>query len=141
MPLSKKIPVFDIMTKNLVVADLDTRLSRAQELFLNFGVEHLPIVHNDTLVGIVSEFDIMKMYATQLDEKGSISKKEIEEQFRMEDIMTKNPVTITPDTPIGKAAQLLVDNKFEALPVVEEGALIGLVTAKDMVDYLAQLYT
>ena len=34
----------------------------------------------------------------------------------------------------------MVDNKFEALPVVEEGALIGLVTAKDMVDYLAQLY-
>lgn len=140
MPLSKKTPVYDIMTKKLVVASLDTQLSKAQELFLHYGVEHLPIVHEDTLVGIVSEFDLMKLYANQLEEKKTINREELEKEFDMEHIMTKNPITITPDTPIGKASQLLVENKFEALPVIDEGKLVGLITVKDLVDYLAQLY-
>ena len=141
MPLSKKTPVYDIMTKNLVVADLDTQLSKAQELFIDYGVEHLPIVHDGTLVGIVSEFDLMKLYAEQLKEKITINRDELEQEFDMEHIMTSNPVTVSPDTPIGQASQTLVDNKFEALPVIDNGELVGLVTVKDLVDYLAQLYS
>jgi predicted transcriptional regulator len=141
MPISKKTPVYDIMTKNLVVADLNTKLSKAQELFLDYGVEHLPIVHEGTLVGIVSEFDVMKLYAMQLKEHGAINREELEEKFDMEHVMTSNPVTISPDTTIGQASQTLVENKFEALPVIDNGELVGLVTVKDLVDYLAQLYS
>lgn len=141
MPLSKKTPVYDIMTKNLVVADLDTKLSKAQELFLHYGVEHLPVVHEGTLVGIVSEFDLLKLYAQQLKEKTTVNRDELEKEYDMEHIMTRNPVTIAPETTIGEASQTIVENKFEALPVIDNGDLVGLVTAKDLVDYLAQLYS
>lgn len=49
------------------------------------------------------------------------------------DIMTVDPVTVTPDTPVGDAAKLMVEKKIGALPVVEGEKLVGLVTEGDLI--------
>jgi len=55
-------------------------------------------------------------------------------------VMTKNIQSIAPHTTIREAAQMLVDREFHALPVVEEGALVGIVTTTDLVKYLLDQY-
>jgi CBS domain-containing protein len=53
--------------------------------------------------------------------------------FRVADVMTKSPVTVTPDTPIAKAEELLEQHGWNALPVVEDGRrLVGMVTTLDL---------
>jgi CBS domain-containing protein len=49
------------------------------------------------------------------------------------EIMTPDPVTVTPESGVTEAAQLMVDNRIGALPVIEEGRLIGLVTEGDLI--------
>src|SRR5581483_4261000 len=46
--------------------------------------------------------------------------------------MTRQVVTVSPSTPIKDAARILVDREFSALPVVEEGELVGIVTEADL---------
>jgi len=52
--------------------------------------------------------------------------------IKTKDIMTKNPVTVSPDTEITKAAELLITNKFNGLPVVEKDMLVGIVGKEDV---------
>ena len=140
MAISKETPVFEIMTRNLVVAGLKTKLNKAQELFMEYNVSHLPIMNEDVLVGIVSEYDIMKTYVRLLEKHGTITKEQMEQEFDMEKVMTSNPVTISSRETIANASKILAESTFKALPVVDNGDLVGLVTSRDMVTYLSEIY-
>ncbi len=54
-------------------------------------------------------------------------------KFELGDIMTKNPVTVTPETSLEDLLKILGDGQFQALPVVEDGKIKGIVTNKDLV--------
>ena len=55
--------------------------------------------------------------------------------MRAKDIMSKSPLLLDPDDTIGLAADVFMTNKFHALPVVEDNALVGLVTTHDLLSY------
>jgi CBS domain-containing protein len=54
------------------------------------------------------------------------------------DVMTKNPLVMTPAETIGQADELMTENRIRQLPVVDEGALLGIITDRDIRSYLAQ---
>jgi CBS domain-containing protein len=56
-------------------------------------------------------------------------------------VMTRNPVSVSPDTSIRTAAQILQERKLGCLPVVEDGRLVGIITVTDMLGVLVQLLT
>jgi CBS domain-containing protein len=62
----------------------------------------------------------------------------IDGAIAIRDIMTPNPLTITSNTTIEQAAKLFARHKFLALPVVDNGTLLGIVSAKDVMKYLAE---
>lgn len=83
------------------------------------GVRHLPIVSHGRLVGIVSSHDL----AAALDAPGDP---------RLREIMSDQVRTVSPDTPAVKAIGLMIDAKYNALPVVAKtGELVGIITATD----------
>jgi CBS domain-containing protein len=57
---------------------------------------------------------------------------------KAEDMMTANPITISPDAPVEEAARLIAENKHNRLPVVEDGRLVGVVTRLDVLDALTR---
>lgn len=103
-------------------------------------IRHLPVMDGERLVGIISNHDIMRAYAKTLEGAGTISREKLDDVFSVADWMTKNPVTLTSADPIATAAKILTDNTFAAIPIVDDDELVGIVTNRDLVSYLSQIY-
>ena len=59
-------------------------------------------------------------------------------RIKVVDVMTKNPLVMTPAETIGQADEVMTENRIRQLPVVDEGALLGIITDRDIRSYLAQ---
>ncbi len=140
--MQKNTPVSAIMTPEVIVANPDTKFSKVKRLFLEYTLHHLPIVENDTekLVGIVSTHDVMKYFSIHLNELESVDMDYLDAKCTIEELMTKNPITVKPDTLIREVAEIFSYKHFHALPVLEDHQLQGIVTTRDLVRYLYKQY-
>ncbi len=131
----KDTPVFYIMTKELIIATTGHKLSQIQKFFLESGIQHLPVVDSGQLVGILSGNDVFRFYANNYSTFNT--EEELDREFSCYAEMTKNPVTINSRTPIMEAAQIFAEKGFHALPVVDDGSLVGIVTSMDVIRYMS----
>lgn len=115
-----------IMIKKLITLDSKDTVETAKQIFTDKRIHHLPVQENGKLVGLVTTYDLWKSNI----EKGAHDKTPVSE------IMSKKVVKISPDDKIGTAAEIFLDNRFHALPVVlDNGDLVGLVTTFDVLRY------
>lgn len=126
------IKVKHVMTRELVVANLNNRFSQVLDFFCQLKIAHLPIVEEDKIVGIISVNDALNFLYAKLG-AGSVNVEDLNNDFKMEDLMTPDPVHISPEAGLDEALEMLDKGRFQALPVVEEGKLVGIVTNKDLV--------
>jgi len=113
--------VESLMSTALVtVRDTDTVGLAEAEMKLG-AIRHVPVVdEKQNLVGILSARDVLAALA-----KGKKS-------VRVGEYMNRRPVTVTPDTPIERAIDLLLEHRFGSLPVVgSDGHLMGIITETD----------
>lgn len=129
------------MTKNPVTITPDASVVEASDLMKKEKVHRLPVLDKEkNLVGVISEKDIL--FATP-SPASSLSIHEMAyllSKLTVKKIMSKNPVTISKDTPVEEAARLMVDQDLSCLPVVEDGKLIGIVSKSDMFKILLELF-
>jgi acetoin utilization protein AcuB len=90
------------------------------------GFRQLPVVEDGLLVGIVTERDVRSVQMSA--HLGTLS---------ADSIMTTEPITVTPETPAYRAAELLHIYKFGALPVVDGQALVGILSVSDVLESFA----
>lgn len=139
MSLSK--PISAIMSSNPVVATASNKFSQVLRLFSEFPVHHLPIVDdNNKLIGIISSNDLYKIFLnlSSQPQKITIDMDSLDKAVNLKDIMTANPVTIAPDETIGNAIRIFAEKKFLSLPVVDKSGLIGILSLRDVMGYVAQ---
>jgi acetoin utilization protein AcuB len=116
--------VAELMTpKPVTVAPNDT-LEAAHERMEAGRFRQVPVVDGEKLVGILTDRDI-RQHIGQLA------------HTRVDAVMSAHPFSVRPSTPVEKAAHLLIANKIGSLPVVEDGKLVGIITASDMLRALA----
>ena len=131
-------PVSTVMTKSVIVANQFHNFSEVLELFSKHGMHHLPIVDgSNRLTGIISSNDLMKLFINPKYKDLSLTTDAIDKTVNIPDIMTPNPVTISPKDTIKQAAKIFADKKFQALPVVENGEIVGILSVKDIIHMLA----
>lgn len=123
--------VRDWMTRQPASIAPDCGIRRALALMESSGVRHLLVMDGDRLTGIVSNRDVRRLldsapWPVPLTEPVSR-------------IMTEDPVTVPPDTPIGVAARLLLDGRIGALPVRDGDRVVGIFTTADALDALLAL--
>jgi acetoin utilization protein AcuB len=129
--------------RNPVTISPDASFFQAQNLIHEKGVRHLPVVDkNNVLIGIVTDRDIRKVGPS---EATLLSVQEINYllgKLKVSNFMTPKEklITITPDTLIEEAVQLMHDNKIGCLPVVEEGKLYGIFTETDVLDHFVDIF-
>lgn len=126
--------VRDFMSKRLVVITPDSSLADAFALMKENNIRRLPVVDGENLVGIVAYSDLLKASPS---EATSLSIWEINymlSKLKIKDIMKTNVITIEADEPIEKAALLMQKNDIGALPVLENGRLVGIITESDIFD-------
>ncbi|HEX7128181.1 MAG TPA: CBS domain-containing protein, partial [Thermodesulfobacteriota bacterium] len=109
-----------------------TPVSEAKQVMERRRIRHLPVVEGDRLVGIVTDRDIRLNLPSPAT---SLSVWEINyllARLTVGEVMTKRPITIEPDREATDAAKLMLEHRIGALPVVENGALVGIVTETDL---------
>lgn len=118
--------VHTIMTRKLITVEASTLLSAVRGLFMQHRIHHLPVVESGRLIGILTTYDLWKNEIAPEDYGNT----------RVDEIMTRAVVKIGPKDKIGTAAELFLDNRFHALPVVDRhGILLGIVTSFDILLY------
>ncbi len=124
--------VREIMTRELVTLNEAEDLGLAESILALGRFRHLPVVGEEgRLVGLISHRDLLRVWA----DRGWAARA----GTRAKEVMTRNPVTVTPDTPVFEAGRMLYANKFGCLPVVEKDRLVGIVTEADFLQLAVQL--
>ncbi len=133
--------VGDRMTHRPVTITEDASIDKALELMRQENVRRFPVLNKSgELVGIVSEKDLL--YASP-SPATSLSIYEIPyllSKIRMRDVMTKEIITVTEDTPLEEAARIMADNRIGGLPVMRDGKLVGIITETDMFKIFLELF-
>lgn len=119
--------VRSLMTTNLITVTPTTNLHTVRQIFMKNAIHHLPVTNDDNrLVGILTTYDLWKNEIAPHDYS----------RVLVEEIMSTKIAKINPWDKIGTAAEIFLDNRFHALPVVDNhNRLIGIVTSHDVLRY------
>ena len=122
----------DWMTRSPVTITEDTSLTEASRLMKDNHIRRLPVVEHGKLVGIVTWGDIREASASDATSLTVFELGYLLKKLQVDRFMTRHPITVTPTTTIGRAAQLMLEHKIGGLPVVENGRLVGILTESDI---------
>ncbi len=124
--------VKDIMVRDVTTLDIGDELSLANDIMKLGRIRHLPVLEGKKLVGIVSERDLFRSSLVEALGHEPTKTRDVMKAIRIQDIMVRNLVTISPEADIKEAVQLMLQHKIGCVPVVAEGELLGLVTETDI---------
>lgn len=127
------------MTPNPIVIDPETSILDALHIMKEKKVRRLPVVAHGKLVGIVTERDLRESPSLRATSLSIFELNYLLAKTPVSEVMTKDPITVTPDTTIEDAAVIMRDNQISGLPVVEDGKVVGIVTETDIFDMLVKL--
>jgi acetoin utilization protein AcuB len=121
------------MTQRPITVTEDTSLDQALELMHSENVRRLPVLDkHGHLVGIVSEMDLLKASPSPATSLSMYELPYLLSKIKMQDLMTKDVVTVTEDTPLEEAALIMAENKIGGLPVIRGDKLVGIITETDL---------
>jgi acetoin utilization protein AcuB len=126
--------VQDVMQRGVVVVSPETRLSEGMRLLQRRGIRHLPVLDQGKLVGIISDRDLKGAMLSAVLNRNDAETWAALDRLTAADVMMRAVVTIAPMFPVEEAARLMVTKKISALPVTEDGRLIGIVTETDVLE-------
>ena len=139
--MKQKVPVSTIMTKNVIKLNLKDDLTKAEALFKKNKIRHIPVVNGNRIIGMLSYTDLLRIsFVDAIDDDDEVVDATVYNLFTVEQVMAKNLVTISPETTIKEAAEILSSKEFHALPVVLGDLLVGIVTTTDLIKYLIDQY-
>ena len=133
--------VSKIMSTELITVNLSNNLVEAEKLFNENSIRHIPVVSGSDIIGILSLTDLLRV--SFVDTYGSDESDvdtAVYNMLSIEQVMVKNLVSVTSTQTIKEVAEVLSKNEFHALPVVDEGKLVGIVTTTDLLNYLLEQY-
>jgi acetoin utilization protein AcuB len=130
--------VGDVMQMKVVTITPKTTLPEALRLAQAHRIRHLPVLDTGELVGIVSDRDLKRAMASPATSLEAHELKYLLERLQVAEIMTKRVITTGPTSPLEEAARLMVIERISALPVMEAGQLVGIVTETDVLDLFLQ---
>jgi len=138
--MKKRTPVSEIMTKDVIALTRFDDLNRAEMLFKRHNIRHIPVVTEESIIGMLSYSDLLRIsFADATNDERNIDSV-VYNMFTIEQVMTKNLINVTSKTTIKEVAEILAENEFHALPVVDDSILVGIVTTTDLIKYLLKQF-
>lgn len=135
-------PVSTIMSTDLKCVNADDAVAKVDEIFHQHRIHHIPVINEDNLViGVISKSDFLYLLRGFTDnETDRFRKQAMLRAFKVPEIMTESPITISSEETIKTAVAILAENRFRALPVVDgKKKLVGIVTTHDIIDMVNAL--
>ena len=131
--------VRDYMTADPQTLDVQGTLLDAVLLLRRAELRHIPITENGRLAGILTDRDVNRYAPSILTPLSPQEYNRVFEETSIAKVMTRNPMSISPDVPLADAVDMLFRNRLGCLPVLEEDRLVGIITVSDMLRALNDL--
>ncbi len=132
--------VGEVMTHPAICVEPETQLPAARLLMTEQAIRRLPVVDDGRLVGILTLGDVRGAWASEVSTLNRSELDYLMYQVKVERVMTREPITVSPDTPLMEAARLMIDHKIGGLPVLSDtGQVVGVVTESDVFRTLVEL--
>jgi acetoin utilization protein AcuB len=127
------IRVKEWMTTPVISVEADTPVADAYNIMMERSIRRLPVVQYGKLVGIVTLGDLREARPSSATSLSIYELNYLLSKLTVDKVMTHNPFTMSPETPIQLAAKMMMDRKVGGLPVAdEEGTLVGIITESDI---------
>ena len=128
------------MTEEIVTISPEESVLTAQEVMRGRGIRRLPVVQEGKLVGIITQGDVQEALPSdaagdlwELDYLHPLAK------ITVAEVMSQDPLTVSPKATIEEAALAMRKNKVGGLPVVEDDRLVGIITESDIFDAMIEI--
>jgi acetoin utilization protein AcuB len=125
--------VCERMSTQPVTVPADVTITKALQIMRQNEVRRLPVLDQEgRLVGIVSEKDLLYASPSPATSLSIYEMHYLLTKLRVTELMTADPITISPDIPLEEAARIMADNKIGGLPVMDGDELVGIITETDI---------
>jgi len=124
--------VRDIMRERVASVGMDDKLETVREIFAQAPFHHLLVLEQDKLVGIVSDKDLYRAISPYLDSFAENQRDRDTLARKVHQIMSREPVTVSPELGVRAAAELMLARGISCLPVLAQGQVVGIITWRDL---------
>ena len=122
----------EIMTTRVATVSMDDRLGVIKEIFEQAHFRHLLVLEEEVLVGVISDRDLLRAISPYLDTDAEMNRDTETLNRRAHQIMSRQPITISPESSLQAASAIMLEQHVSCLPVLENGALVGILSWKDL---------
>ncbi len=129
-------PIKEIMTGNVHSIREEDTLMNAIKIIKRHHIRHLPVVKNNTVVGMLSSNDINRLTFSNIFTNERETDEAILEMLTIPQVMSARPKVVQANASIREVAEIFASEHFHSLPVVEDGKLAGIVTTTDIIKYM-----
>ena len=126
------IAASEIMTTKLKTLHPKDDIFRAIEIFEKYDIHHIPIMVSNTLVGIISQGDVLAHNKREDLGRYYYPNNVTASSPKIEDVMSKNIVTVQEDSELTSILSLLIKHKINCLPVFKDEGIAGIITSCDI---------
>jgi len=130
--MSVSTPISTIMTKEVIVIDINASLTEAERVFGDHSLRHAPVLQGGQLVGMLSLIDLRR--SMEVEESNVAQKRMV----KVSQLMTPDPVSVQIDATVKEVAHLFMEDEFHAVPVLDGQRVLGIVSTTDVIRFLVE---
>ncbi len=142
--------VAELMTKDVITVAPEMSVKDAAKMLFSLNISGLPVVdEHKKVIGMITEKDIIAMampsyvshlgdFAYLLDTEPFAKKIAEADKIQVRDVMRKDVICVTEDTPVPEVAKLMITKKVRRLPVLRGGRMVGIIARSDIVKEIAK---
>ncbi|MBW1886995.1 MAG: CBS domain-containing protein [Deltaproteobacteria bacterium] len=128
------------MSKGVITVDADDSMSEATRIIKEQNIGMLPVMKNGKLVGVITDRDLKRASASDANSLEIHELLYLLLKIKVEEVMSKDPITVPPDFTVEETAEILMKNKISGVPVVDEKEqVVGVITQNDLFKVLISL--
>jgi acetoin utilization protein AcuB len=128
------------MSKEVITVDLNDSMKNAADLMKGKNIRVLPVTKKERLVGIITDRDLKRAAASDATALDVHELLYLVSKIKVQEIMTKNPITVPQNYTVEETAEVLLKNKISGAPVVDQNnTIVGIITQTDLFRVLISL--
>ena len=133
--------VRDYMSRSPITINKDTPVFKALTILKSNKIRQLPVVSAEgKLIGLVAEKDLINVSPSPATSLSIYEVNYLLAKLTVAEAMSKNLLTVSPDATIEETALLMREHKINSVPVIENDALVGIITVSDIFDAMLKLF-
>ncbi len=131
--------VRDFMNTDVISIETKTSIMKAQNIMWKKNIKRLPVMKKGKLIGLVTKHMLLEASPSSATSLSVFELNYLLSKMTVDDIMVKDPITITPDDPVEATIWLGKKHGISTFPVVEDGKLLGIITEHDIAGVLSEV--